>query len=125
MKNKVTHFEIPANDLEQARKFYGEVFGWEFNPWDENYIMVTATDVDDMGAPTEPGSINGGLQKRGSRAPAPTLVISVEDIDKTLSKIEELGGKAVVSKEMIGDMGCYAQFEDPEGNRIGLFEVDM
>lgn len=27
---KVVHFEIHVNDMEQAKKFYGEVFGWTF-----------------------------------------------------------------------------------------------
>jgi predicted enzyme related to lactoylglutathione lyase len=42
-----------------------------------------------------------------------------------LKKISELGGKVVVPKNMVGDMGAYAQFEDLEGNRIGLFEIHI
>ncbi|HLM21427.1 MAG TPA: VOC family protein, partial [Propionibacteriaceae bacterium] len=26
---KVVHFEIPADDVDRAKKFYGSVFGWE------------------------------------------------------------------------------------------------
>ncbi|VVB85161.1 Uncharacterised protein [uncultured archaeon] len=26
---KVVHFEIPADDLERAQKFYRNVFGWK------------------------------------------------------------------------------------------------
>ncbi len=25
----IVHFEIPADDVERARKFYGELFGWK------------------------------------------------------------------------------------------------
>ena len=25
----VVHFEIPADDVERAQKFYGELFGWK------------------------------------------------------------------------------------------------
>lgn len=31
--NRVVHFEIQANDIERAKKFYGDVFGWEFPEW--------------------------------------------------------------------------------------------
>ena len=125
MKSKVTHFEIPAVNLERAQKFYGDIFGWTFNPYDDDYVMVTASECDDLGAPIEYGTINGGLQRKGPRAQTPTIVISVENIDTALKKIIELGGKVVIQKEMMGDMGSYAQFEDPEGNRLGLFEVDV
>jgi len=30
---RVIHFEIHVNDMERAKKFYGEVFGWSFQDW--------------------------------------------------------------------------------------------
>ena len=27
--NRVVHFEIHADDIERAKKFYGDVFGWD------------------------------------------------------------------------------------------------
>ena len=32
---KVVHFEIHVDDMERAKKFYGEVFGWSFQDWSE------------------------------------------------------------------------------------------
>ncbi len=29
--DRVVHFEIPADDLERAKKFYGSIFGWELS----------------------------------------------------------------------------------------------
>ena len=29
MTGKVVHFEIPVDDGDRARKFYGETFGWQ------------------------------------------------------------------------------------------------
>ena len=31
MADKVVHFEIPADDLDRARAFYREAFGWTIN----------------------------------------------------------------------------------------------
>lgn len=123
--NKVVHFEIPADDLAASQDFYKNVFGWEFKKWDENYVTVTTTPTDASGKVTEPGGINGGLQRRGDRAVAPTIVIETDDIDATLKEVYAQGGTVAIQKESIGDMGHYAQFDDPAGNRIGLFQPNM
>ncbi len=122
--NKVSHFEIPADNLDQARDLYSKVFGWTIKEWDDSgsYLSVRTVPSDDEGNPTEPGGINGGIQKRGPRAKNPTFVIEVEDIDKAIEDIEANGGSVAVNKEDMGGMGQYAQFEDPEGNRLGLFQ---
>ena len=30
MAGEIVHFEIPADDTEQARAFWGGLFGWQF-----------------------------------------------------------------------------------------------
>ena len=32
--NRVIHFEIHAQNLDRAAKFYSELFGWQFVKWD-------------------------------------------------------------------------------------------
>ena len=32
---RLVHFEIHVNDMERAKKFYGEVFGWSFQDWSD------------------------------------------------------------------------------------------
>ncbi len=122
-KNKVVHFEIPAEDLVTSKEFYQSIFGWEFKDWDANYMSVMTAESGTDGKSTEPGAINGGLQRRGERAVTPTIVVQVEDIDVALEKVVKKGGTVMVEKEKMGDMGFYAQFNDPEGNRMGLWEV--
>ena len=40
--SKVVHFEIPADDLDRAKNFYGSVFGWELQtmPMDGGGVHV-------------------------------------------------------------------------------------
>ena len=46
---KVVHFEIPADDLERAKEFYGAVFGWELADMPEmDYTVVKTTPVDEQ-----------------------------------------------------------------------------
>jgi len=124
---KVVHFEIPADDLERAKEFYGSIFGWELStmPMEAGeYTGIVTTPVDqETQMPTEPGAINGGLVPRQASMPAPVVTIDVEGIDATLADIEARGGKTVVSRTAIPGMGAYAYFTDPEGNVMGLWET--
>ncbi len=121
--NSVVHFEIPAGDLNASKEFYQSVFGWEMKAYSDDYVSVTTAETDERGGSKVPGAINGGLQKKGERAVSPTIVVQVENIDEVLHSIKEKGGTVAIEKEAMGDMGYYAQFNDPEGNRLGLFQM--
>jgi len=125
---KVVHFEIPADDLDRARSFYGKVFGWRIDAMPMSgggeYTGLTTTAVDEKTmTPTEPGAINGGMTQRSESTPAPVITIDVEDIDAALAQIEAAGGKTVTSRTAIPGMGAYGYFRDSEGNVMGLWET--
>jgi predicted enzyme related to lactoylglutathione lyase len=123
MSGKVVHFEIPADDIDRARRFYTEAFGWQLQPLPEmNYTMVTTTPTGESG-PTEPGAINGGMLRRESPISAPVIVIDVPDIDEALAKVEQLGGKTAIGRQAVGDMGFSGYFHDSEGNLVGLWQT--
>jgi uncharacterized protein len=124
---KVVHFEIPAEDLDRAKNFYGSVFGWKLEtmpmPGGE-YTSVMTTPVDEQTQqPTEPGAINGGMMKRDERTPSPVITVDVEAIDDALKEIEASGGTTVTPRTAIPGMGAFAYFKDPEGNVLGLWET--
>ena len=123
---KVVHFEIPADDLERAKSFYGSVFDWELNTMqmDEGeYTIVTTTPVDDSMMPTEPGAVNGGLMQRSNDTPSPVITIDVDDIEQSLKEVEAAGGSTVTPRTPIPGMGAFGYFKDPEGNVMGLWET--
>ena len=123
---KVVHFEIPADDVDRAKNFYGSIFGWDLQTaqmGDGEYTTVTTTPVDEQTRmPTEPGAINGGLMQRTESTPAPVLTIEVEAIDQALAQIVESGGMSVTPRTPIPGMGAFAYFKDSEGNVVGLWE---
>lgn len=122
--DKIVHFEIPFDDKEKAMKFYKDVFDWKLHDMREmNYIMAHTVEVDDKHMPKESGAINGGMYKRDTKSSnGPVLVINVKSIDAYIKKIEQADGKIVREKMQVGDMGLYAQFEDTEGNILGIWE---
>ena len=124
---KVVHFEIPADNLDRAKNFYGSIFGWELQtmPMGEGeYTSVMTTDVDEQTRmPLEPGAINGGMMERTEQVSGPVITIDVDGIDDALKKIESEGGSIVTPRTPIPGMGAFAYFKDPEGNVLGLWET--
>jgi hypothetical protein len=126
MSGKVAHFEIPADDLERAKRFYTDAFGWKMDPVPNmEYTLVRTTEVDEKGVPKELAAINGGLMKRQAPIEHPVITIVVEDMDASLKTIEKLGGKVAQKKMPVPGMGFSAYFTDSEGNLMGLFEPTM
>jgi len=51
-----------------------------------------------------------------------THYINISNIDRGISKIEELGGKIEVVKTAVPRMGYFIEARDPEGHYFGLWE---
>jgi uncharacterized protein len=124
--NKVVHFEIPSDDRARAKKFYGEVFGWSLQDMpvgEDVYTIAITSPVDEKFMHKESGAINGGIFQKSTEVPTPVITIDVESIDEHAKKIEAAGGKLVVPKAEVPEMGFYAYFKDSEGNLMGLWET--
>jgi uncharacterized protein len=125
--SKVVHFEIPADDVDRAKDFYGSIFGWDLQTMqmgDGEYTVVTTTPIDQQTQlPTEPGAINGGMMQRTETTPGPVITIDVDAIDDALKQIEAAGGSTITPRTSIPNMGAFAYFKDPEGNVMGLWET--
>ena len=122
MKNKVVFFEIPASNFQQAKGFYENVFDWKVELWGEDGAMAYTTPVDKDQNPLEPGGINGGFHKRKSKQDQPSFVVQTGDIDRTLAAVEKAVGKVITPKHSVGEWGFMADFADPEGNVMALWE---
>lgn len=122
MKNKVVFFEIPASNFTQAKAFYENVFDWKVELSGDEGAMAYTTPVDKDQNPLEPGGINGGFYKRKSTHDQPSFGVETGDIDRTLAAIEKAGGKVITPKHSIGEWGFMADFSDPEGNVMALWE---
>ncbi|MDQ3783138.1 MAG: VOC family protein [Actinomycetota bacterium] len=122
--DKVSHFEIPVDDLARAMDFYSSTFGWKLEEMEGmDYTSVVTTSVDpETQMPTEPGAINGGMMLRTEETPVPVITMEVDSVDDSLSRTEAAGGSVVKPKTSIPGMGSYAYFKDTEGNILGLWE---
>jgi uncharacterized protein len=113
----IVHFEIPADDIERARKFYGDLFGWKIEkagPMD--YWMINTKQSE-----TDPG-IDGGLMPRQSPQQTPVNYIDVPSVDEYTAKVESLGGKVGMPKTAVPQIGYFAICLDTENNPFGIWE---
>lgn len=121
--DKVVHFEIPAEDIARAKKFYS-IFGWNIQDIPGiDYVALWTGPVDEKRMPKEPGSINGGMMKRNGQVKAPVVTINVKSVEEALERVTRAGGKIVQGKSEVPNMGYYAYFTDTEGNVMGLWET--
>jgi predicted enzyme related to lactoylglutathione lyase len=117
--HRITHFEIPSDNPEKAMQFYGSIFGWKFQQFDDNPYWLA-----DTGPADKPG-INGAImQKRDPRQPM-TNAISVDDIDSVIAAIQSNSGVIVVPKTPIPGVGWMAYFTDPDKNIVGVWQDDV
>jgi predicted enzyme related to lactoylglutathione lyase len=115
-ENPVQWFEIPVNDMDRAKKFYENVLNVELTlvPLDE--LIMAWFPWAHVGA----GSA-GTLVKAKSCVPSHAgsmVYFGVDDIEATLARVAENGGKVLKPKSDIGQHGFVGHFEDSEGNRV-------
>lgn len=121
MANAINWFEIPAADLNRAKSFYENVLGYELTLNEMGPLKMAMFPMEQGGT----GS-TGTLIQAESYVPShqgSMVYFSVEDIDETLGKVNENGGKTLNPKMGIGEYGFVAHFEDCEGNRVALHSI--
>ena len=113
MGDPVVHFEIGGTDVERTRTFYSTLFGWSVRPDDRGYGLVS-TGSDD--------GIAGGIMAVPPGVPPwVTFYVGVDDVEKSLARAEELGGRRLMGPASVEGVGQMGMFADPDGNPVGLF----
>ncbi|MGH2568517.1 MAG: VOC family protein [Bacteroidota bacterium] len=122
-KHAVSWFEIPADDLQRAKKFYEAIFETTLNE------MTLANNLKMALFPTEDGTVGGALCEHhefyhpGHQGPL-VYLNGNPDLQAVLDRVTKQGGKVLIPKRQISpDRGYMAVIEDSEGNRIALHSV--
>jgi predicted enzyme related to lactoylglutathione lyase len=114
----IVWFEIPADNVERARTFYGKLFGWKIEkfPGPKPYWHI-----DTGGADATP---DGGMMERQYPEHSVTNYVSVPSVDEAAAKVEKLGGKICMLKTAVPQMGYFVVCNDTENNTFALWEPD-
>jgi len=111
-------FDIPADNVNRAQKFYNKLFGWRI----EKFPMGQHDyrHIDTGGADASP---DGGILKRQDKSHTVTNYIMVASVEQSATKVKKLGGKVVMPKTPVGDFGYFIICQDTEKNQFALWET--
>ncbi|HEX3799977.1 MAG TPA: VOC family protein [Verrucomicrobiae bacterium] len=110
-------FEIPADDMNRAKKFYSSLFGWKINPIPN---MDSYWHIDTGGPDPTP---DGGMMQRKCPEQSITNYVLVPSVTTAAKKVTKLGGKVIMEKTVVPNMGCFAVCQDTENNTFALWEI--
>ena len=106
--------ELMTIDVESAKEFYVKLFGWETEAYPMegmDYTVIKINGDDAGGIMALPPEIEGMPPMWG-------IYVTVDDVDSTARKVEELGGKIIRPPSDIPDVGRFCVLSDPQGGII-------
>lgn len=133
----VVHFEMGYTDQDRMVKFYQSVFHWNLKPMGPemgNYVVAQTTETDENNMVQTKGAINGGFYQKTDDplSQAPSVVISVDDIQAAMKDIVEAGGEILgvldpngertMEPQNIPGVGLWMSAKDTEGNRFSIIQ---
>ncbi len=109
---RINFVELPTKDIDAARRFYADAFGFALTDFGPSYSCTMTGDVDI------------GLQADHSEATAaPLAVIAVDDLDAASIAIRAAGG--TITRPVFGFPGGRSfHFRDPSGNELAALKAD-
>ncbi|GAA4072598.1 VOC family protein [Actinomadura miaoliensis] len=110
--NTVTWFQVGTDDPKAARDFYGDLFGWTFDP---------GTGYDLISYPGAEAPSGGIAHVPSAEQNSATFLVLVEDVAAVCARTERLGGKILVQPTTTPKGLVFAHLLDPSGNHFGVF----
>lgn len=121
MTSSLTHFAINTDDVAATQAFYGSVFGWtfrDFGPTDFVQILDASGEAP-MGAIQQRRQLLDDEPTRGFEC-----TFGVDDVDAFRERIVAAGGRILMDKSTIPNVGHLIAFQDPGGNPVLAMEYD-
>lgn len=106
----IDYIEFSVTDMEEAKRFYSQAFGWEFNDYGPDYAGIRRGDGEAGGFRVVEQVATGG----------PLIVLYSSDLELTLESVKQAGGRIV--QEPFGFPGGRRfHFTDPSGNELAVW----
>lgn len=107
-KHRFVWHDLNTKDVEGAKRFYGEVFGWTFGGGEEgSYTHIAVGD-----------QMFGGMRQMDESEQQPTSwlgYVGVDDVAATVAAISGAGGQVYVPTTVMENVGTFAVTADPTG----------
>lgn len=113
--------ELMTNDVEGAKKFYGELLGWAMEKYEgcteTDYTMAKANDQDVAGIMAIP--------PQEAMPPCWGAYVTVSDVDDKTEQAKALGGKIIMGPQDIPNVGRFVVIQDPQGAILSLIAYNQ
>lgn len=102
---------VPAEDIEAAREFFGQVFGFTFSEYSSSFV------------PFQAANISGALSADHSPNPSGAMFsITVPNLEEWIALIRKHGCEIIKEPYSLGPGSGYcAAFKDPNGNHMEIY----
>jgi hypothetical protein len=109
--------DLYTSDIDKARAFYGDLFGWTSEDAGEeygHYVNFSKDGIRVAGAMANPGD--------AGQPDAWSIYLAVDDAQKTTDAATAHGGGVIVPPMPVGNLGTMAVFTDVGGAAIGIWQ---
>lgn len=108
---KIVWHDLVTYDVDSAKRFYGELFGWKFEEVARGYSQIRNGD-----------RLIGGIARLDSKDKGTYWIplMSVADIDQSAEKVRNFGGKMLREPFEIPGRGKIALVTDQQGSPFGM-----
>jgi len=122
---KVVWRDLLTNTPDASRRFYGDLFGWEF---EAPRVFVGVGSGNSYLLIRHNGKLIGGMVDSNALGKKENIsqwitTISVADIDAAVERVTGAGGKVINAPESIGERGRMAVIEDSTGALFAMIQT--
>jgi predicted enzyme related to lactoylglutathione lyase len=108
--------DVMTTDVDSARNFYGDLFGWQFQIGDEQTGYYSTGLIDGKRAA-------GVFEMHLDHPPVWTTYLATDDADATAALVTEHGGTIAQPTMDVMDLGRMTIVQDPTGGTVGLWQA--
>ena len=111
--------DLTTSDLEKAKEFYAEIFGWTYETGDEErYGGYTTASKD--GAPV--AGLMPKMEDQGAMPDVWSVYLAATDINATADAVLRAGGQVFMPPMEVPEQGYMAMFSDAGGAVFGAWQ---
>jgi uncharacterized protein len=114
-RGRVVWHDLNTNDIDGARRFYGELFGWNISAHGQWNFIAPAGEAQHFGTMIQ--------HEPAEKIPPHWLpYLTVTDLEAAIAKVPAAGGKILVPKMPAGTTGHFSYVSDPQGAVFALWQ---
>lgn len=109
----IDYIEFSVRSLADAKRFYGEAFGWQFTDYGPVYAGIHGQDRE----------VGGLYETEEARPTGPLVILYSENLEESVRAVEQAGG-AILRSPYAFPGGRRFHFADPSGNELAVWSPE-